>query len=253
MSIVTPMADHEADPNMFLPINDANVAQVEPTAAQQAEDLLFLAIDTANVRDVEQLIGEGVDINRRYRQTGNSPLEFAIRRITPVGGADENVPRVRIAELLMTPNNVNTVNDMPFLVTPLHLTMQIENRFPVVELLIRTGANIEARDLHRDTPLHYAVVYRNVRAARLLIENGADLDSENEHGTTPRTLVEDQQDPGLLGLLYEWDNRVPPIVNGPMDITPEDQSDSPPSGGPTESSYHAILVNSITQAIMERM
>lgn len=46
-----------------------------------------------------------------------------------------------------------------------------------MEMLILAGANVEARDLNENVPLHHAVEAKQDEAVRVLIEAGADVDS----------------------------------------------------------------------------
>ena len=52
-----------------------------------------------------------------------------------------------------------------------------------VKLLIRGGANVNVKDEHGWTPLHYATSH--IEVAKVLIDNGANVNAENKYGTTP--------------------------------------------------------------------
>ena len=68
---------------------------------------------------------------------------------------------------------------------PLH-TAAIENRKEVAELLIRAGANVNAKDTRNGwTPLHVAAVKAEMPLVELLIANGADVNAKNNAGNTP--------------------------------------------------------------------
>jgi ankyrin repeat protein len=52
----------------------------------------------------------------------------------------------------------------------------------VVKLLIQKGARIDAGDVNRKTPLHWAAFAGSTDAARLLIQKGEDVNaSSGEH------------------------------------------------------------------------
>jgi ankyrin repeat protein len=56
---------------------------------------------------------------------------------------------------------------------------------PLVEQLIRGGADVNARDSNQETPLHFAVRGYHPGLAALLIENGAKVDAPDGYGNTP--------------------------------------------------------------------
>ncbi len=59
-------------------------------------------------------------------------------------------------------------------------------RADVVELLLRAGAPIEARDrLHDSTALAWAAYHGNVRAVEVLVRAGADTSIRNRYQLTP--------------------------------------------------------------------
>ena len=53
----------------------------------------------------------------------------------------------------------------------------------VVSLLLKAGANVNARFERDETSLHWAAHHGNVDAAQLLINHGADVNLEEQYGT----------------------------------------------------------------------
>lgn len=51
--------------------------------------------------------------------------------------------------------------------------------------LVASGANVNARGLDDDTPLHDAASNGNIRLVKLLVERGADIHAKNKKGKTP--------------------------------------------------------------------
>ena len=54
-----------------------------------------------------------------------------------------------------------------------------------MKLLIQNGANINSPDKNGWTPLHFATIYNLTAAAQLLIDFGAKKDALDAHGNTP--------------------------------------------------------------------
>jgi ankyrin repeat protein len=59
----------------------------------------------------------------------------------------------------------------------------------VVKVLVRHGADLNAADTRRDTPLHVAAEYGDLGAVRLLLDLGADRNRRNAAGRTPAVLA----------------------------------------------------------------
>ena len=74
-------------------------------------------------------------------------------------------------------------------VTPLHRAAKNTEKPEVIEILINTGADKEARDSDKRTPLHWAVRYNNPTAIKVLIEVGADPDARDKHNRRPLHLA----------------------------------------------------------------
>jgi ankyrin repeat protein len=68
--------------------------------------------------------------------------------------------------------------------TPLFYAAK-EGAFAIADLLIRSGANVNARDKTSLTPLHYAARFFQLDLAKLLIKNGAEVDARDNDGNTP--------------------------------------------------------------------
>lgn len=60
----------------------------------------------------------------------------------------------------------------------------INNHFPLVELLVLRGADINSQDSFGNTPLMLAVNHQNREAIHSLLRNGADTSVKNKFGMT---------------------------------------------------------------------
>lgn len=71
--------------------------------------------------------------------------------------------------------------------------------------LIASGANVNARGLDDDTPLHDAASNGHIALSRLLVERGADIHAKNKKGKTPLEVAA----PGIAQFLLDTNIPVP--------------------------------------------
>ena len=109
-------------------------------------------------------IKQGCSLHSRNSPYRSTPLHYA----TP-----------DLALLYLTSGaKVDVVNDLGY--TPLHLQPGLAS------VLISYGANVNARALNGDTPLHSA---RSAKYAKILLDHGANVNSRNQLGQTPLHVV----------------------------------------------------------------
>ena len=78
--------------------------------------------------------------------------------------------------------------------TPLDLAI-LNEHIKTAKLLIDNGADINAKDNYGNTPLHKT---NNIEIAKTLIHNGADVNARNTYGNTPLYKIEDIETIKLL-------------------------------------------------------
>ena len=94
---------------------------------------------------------------------------------------NQNADIVKI--LLALGVNVNK-QDNDF-ITPLHWASALASDLPVAKMLVQNGANLDAVTEGNLTPLWFASDYGNVGAVKLLLENGCNTGIRNhQHGWT---------------------------------------------------------------------
>ncbi|XP_071037934.1 serine/threonine-protein phosphatase 6 regulatory ankyrin repeat subunit B-like [Parasteatoda tepidariorum] len=76
-------------------------------------------------------------------------------------------------------NMINVVDERGW--SPLHYAAYEK----VANLLIKRGADIEAKDMYGEAPLHWAVRQENIGVVELLIKEGADVEAKGYHNETP--------------------------------------------------------------------
>ncbi len=97
-----------------------------------------------------------------------------------------------LAYLIESGADVNAVNDGGE--TPLHAMIGY-NHFNQVELLLQQGANVNTQDRDSNYPLHNAAWHGEdgIELAKLLISNGADINASNGRGWTPLDVVREHE------------------------------------------------------------
>ncbi len=60
-----------------------------------------------------------------------------------------------------------------------------QNRIPVMQALIKAGADVNGRNDGKQTPLYWAAEQNNIAAMKLLIDAGADVNAQGNMGWTP--------------------------------------------------------------------
>ena len=137
---------------------------------------------------ISLLLDHGANVNARDNH-GNTALHFA------ASGGPPNTARI----LLERGANVNSQNNKGL--TPLHQASQSmrEGYLDIMHFLLDHGANWNSRDNHGNTALHFVASKGRLEAARILLERGADVDSQNDVGLTPLQRASQGQG-GLLNI-----------------------------------------------------
>ena len=143
-----------------------------------------------NVTDVETaryLIEAGANVNaltnrdnRKLLTSDNTNFAQILRR-----GANHYDWRWRISDVVAR-NGHN--------ITPLHNAMSPE----LAQLLIDSGADIEATTDKLETPLHFAIERENLEVAEVLIRTSANVHARNHAGQTPLHLAEHAKSVDIL-------------------------------------------------------
>ncbi|MGB6340817.1 MAG: ankyrin repeat domain-containing protein [Candidatus Aminicenantaceae bacterium] len=191
----------------------ANSQEVEEHGKKWINAIMFGKID-----EVNKLIEAGVDVNKRFDLGASrdiTPLYFAVLmgdadignllidagadvdinfkgvnllHISGLYAGNEAVTKLLIANGLDV-NAKSTASGETKDITPLHAAAGKGN-IEVAEVLIRNGAELEARlSQNQNTPLHLAVRNNHKAAVALLIDKGADVNAKSKRGETPLDLA----------------------------------------------------------------
>ncbi len=86
---------------------------------------------------------------------------------------------------------INTPANNPTKVTPLH-SAAAGKHLEIAELLIKHGADINARQQNDITPLHSAAFNGHAAMVKLLVDNKADVHAKTSDGKTPSDYAKDK-------------------------------------------------------------
>jgi ankyrin repeat protein len=149
------------------------------------------------------LLRYGADPNVKTKYDGRTPLHYAAAEghlavvaallkykayvdakdnygKTPLYLGVQNA-RIDVVSYLLKKGAKPDVREERGLETPLHVAAYYGD-VVAMKLLIKHGADVNARDVFRKTPLHFA---RSPDAAKLLIKHGADVNARDVYGRTP--------------------------------------------------------------------
>jgi 26S proteasome non-ATPase regulatory subunit 10 len=146
------------------------------------------------VESIEVLLSYGADPNLKDG-FGDAPFHYAIK----YGNYDS------VTAFINNGVNINIKN--LYGRTPLHLAAVVadphtkEFMCDILELLIESGAHIDATDIAGETPLFAACKKGNTEGVKILLYNGANINHININDQTCINLTED---PETLSILENW-------------------------------------------------
>lgn len=95
---------------------------------------------------------------------------------------------------------INTKRSDDFV--PIHYAVIADkNQYELVEFLLKSGADVNARSRYGDTPLSIATHRRELNVAKLLLHNDANVNTRDDSGWTPRHKAASQCDQEMAALL----------------------------------------------------
>jgi hypothetical protein len=74
---------------------------------------------------------------------------------------------------------------------------------PMVELLLRSGADVNDKNFSSEVPLHYAAHYGHQEIVQLLIDHKADVNVKNDAEATPLSLASSAGKTDIVALLKQ--------------------------------------------------
>jgi ankyrin repeat protein len=162
---------HQAADKNFFNVVAVLVRRKVPINLRAGEDLdtpLHLASKNGDYDVVRFLIDNGADINIQNAR-GETPLFRAV--------GNENT-RLDVVEYMVTHGAVVDTADKNGS-TSLHEAAKVASG-STIDVLVKHGGNVEKRDRLGRTPLYIAGLYRNLQAAKALVERHADVNASKK-------------------------------------------------------------------------
>ncbi|KUI69089.1 Ankyrin-3 [Cytospora mali] len=138
----------------------------------ESSTMLYEACHSGRYEDAIKLVHLGANVNRGSYKGVDEQLQWPIHAACRPKFDFDEPPR-------HPPRNLSAEADKI-----------AHKRVELIELLLRQGADIEAKScLQRESPLHEAVTSDNDSVVHVLLAAGADVESRDLHGRTPLMLA----------------------------------------------------------------
>jgi ankyrin repeat protein len=139
----------------------------------KGQTALHHAARWGNAEVIDRLVTQGADIGHKDKE-GRTPLTYAVQS----KGTTQNAQK--LLDLNANPHAMDNQGRRP-----LFYAAEAENGV-TTELLIKKGAQVDAKDNKGLTPLHCCSSSRGEKAgAKELLKNGAKVDAADKQGQTP--------------------------------------------------------------------
>ena len=146
------------------------------------EDILWIMAKAGHTQLVAPLMNlSKVTRNCIHLQPIMMNVKMGRRGMTQLNYCADKGFTTSVNRLLSIRNiNVNVKDDV-YGATPLHYAAE-NGHVEIARLLLQNGADVNAKNNYGSTPLHWAAEQDNVDILHLLVENGADLEAQDNYG-----------------------------------------------------------------------
>lgn len=135
---------------------------------------IFEASSIGNKEIVRQLLEKNPELLNAFSSDGFTALGLA-----------SFFGHLSVVNLLLDKGaNPNIASNNDFKVAPIHSACAISH-FEITELLIKYGADVNAKQSQGVSPLHSTAHNGKTSLSKLLIDNGADINAKTDNGQTP--------------------------------------------------------------------
>jgi ankyrin repeat protein len=191
-----------ADPSLADARNPQGQSAVLLAAYRQRTDIVRLLLDAGATTDVFEAAAAGQLQRVRALVDGNAALvnSHASDGFTPLGLASFFGHKEIVEFLVDQGAQVHLASKNELAVMPLHSAAAARHT-GIVDLLLRHGADPNARQRSSFTPLHSAAHNGQTEMVLLLLAAGADIAARSDEGLTPLQLALDRGHHGVAELL----------------------------------------------------
>ena len=158
--------------------------------SQESFENLLNAVSNGDTKKVDKILDnveKGFMIDERDTD-GQTLLHLAVMK--------NPAAKIGKHQLLQRRSNVKNVAAMAkiFLKNKKNIDAQIKaipsaERCNMIKMLIENGANVNSKDKNGLTPLHIAVKDNEIDLAKILLHHGADIEAKSKYAHTPLTLA----------------------------------------------------------------
>lgn len=131
---------------------------------------IHMAAIRGHVEVVKAIVAKGENVDCRTKD-GLTPLHLAVK-----------FSQHEVVETLLGLGANLQLKTGKLGETPLHIATMVKDGEACVDLLIKSGADVDATEQKQETPMHFAARFNNLKAVQLLLEDGAKVDSQNIEG-----------------------------------------------------------------------
>lgn len=137
---------------------------------------LYDAIKIGNINDIKEMLSNlnGIDLNARHSNNGNTPLIFAID--------NDNIEAAML--LLDAGADPDIQNDDNHSALHWAAAKSSQEDTRLIEMVLKKTNAINAQDIEGDTALCLAIMSKNKKVIQLLLDAGADPNIQNNYGDT---------------------------------------------------------------------
>lgn len=143
------------------------------------ENLLFSAARGNKLNTLKKLVDCGMDFNAKGKRNGS------LLHVAAECGGVEMVQYILLS-LKLDPNSHDTNQE-----TPLHYVFKYDVNLSVIEILVKNGANVQAKNLQGQTLLHLFAKHflypsaPNEEIVKYFVGNGLRINERDKKGNTP--------------------------------------------------------------------
>lgn len=159
-----------------------NKSAIEILRNCKKELTIFEAASIADIETISKIIIQNPELTNSFSTDGFTPLGLA-----------SFFGHIDIVKLLISKGaNPNIAANNEFKIVPIHSACAISN-YDITDILLKNGANVNAKQMQGVTPLHSAAHNGQTKLAKLLIQSGADVNAKMDNGQTPLCMAEEKR------------------------------------------------------------